>query len=254
MNVSVLGCSGGIGKGRRTTSLLVNDDILIDAGTGVCDLPLERLQKIRHVFVTHSHLDHVAAVPLLVDTIFDVLETPLTVYGRPETLAALREHIFNDVIWPDFGRIPHKHRPVLRYHAMESGETRTLGTCTVQMVPVAHSVPAAGYRVQCNGRAFAFSGDTTTNDGFWDALNQHDVLDLLIVESGFPDRELALSKLACHYTPQLLREDLGKLRHQPTVWLSHLKPGAEDEIVRECRQHIPWLELEALRGGEVFSF
>lgn len=233
--------------------MLVDDNILIDAGTGVCDLPLERLQKIRHVFVTHSHLDHVASVPLLVDTIFDCLDTPLTVYGRRETLDALRKHIFNDVIWPDFGNIPRKDRPVLRYREMTPGESYDVGPCLVEMVPVAHSVPAAGYRVQCGDRAFAFTGDTTTNDAFWAALNRHDILDLLIVESGFPDRDLALSKLACHYTPQLLGEDLAKLRHSPKVRLSHLKPGAEDETMRQCREHIDWLDLQALRGGETIE-
>ena len=44
MKLRVLGCSGGIGgRHLRTTSLLVDNDILIDAGTGVGDVSLAEL-------------------------------------------------------------------------------------------------------------------------------------------------------------------------------------------------------------------
>ena len=69
MKIRVLGCSGGIGGSLRTTSFLVDDDVLIDAGTGVGDLSLEQLAKIDHIFVSHSHLDHVTSIPFLVDTV-----------------------------------------------------------------------------------------------------------------------------------------------------------------------------------------
>ncbi|HHO60058.1 MAG TPA: 3',5'-cyclic-nucleotide phosphodiesterase, partial [Thiotrichales bacterium] len=62
MKVRVLGCSGGICQSVATTSFLVDDDILIDAGTGVGDLTLAEMAAIRTVFITHSHLDHIAAI------------------------------------------------------------------------------------------------------------------------------------------------------------------------------------------------
>ena len=87
MRIRILGCSGGIGAGARTSAMLVDDDVLIDAGTGIGDLALAELQPIRHVFLTHAHLDHIAGLPLLVDTVFDEgFETPVTVYARAETL------------------------------------------------------------------------------------------------------------------------------------------------------------------------
>jgi phosphoribosyl 1,2-cyclic phosphodiesterase len=69
MRIRVLGCSGAIAKDCRTTSFLIDEDTLIDAGTGVGDLSLDEMRKIEHVFLTHSHLDHVAALPLMVDTV-----------------------------------------------------------------------------------------------------------------------------------------------------------------------------------------
>ncbi len=96
MKIRVLGCSGGIGEGVATTSFLIDDDILLGAGTRVGDLPLDSMRQIRHVFVSHSHLDHIAAIPLLADTLFDgLIENPLTIHAHAATLQTMREHIFN---------------------------------------------------------------------------------------------------------------------------------------------------------------
>jgi cAMP phosphodiesterase len=87
--------------------MLIDNDVLIDAGTGIGDLELADLDSIRHVFLTHAHLDHVAGLPMLVDRIFDEkFLVPLTVYAREETLRAIQEHLFNGVIWPDFSKLP----------------------------------------------------------------------------------------------------------------------------------------------------
>src|ERR1035437_4004974 len=106
VKLRILGCSGGIGgRHLRTTSMLVDNDILIDAGTGVADLSLSELSLIDHVFVTHSHLDHIVTIPFIVDTVGGMRAKPLTVYAIPATIEILRNHIFNWIIWPDFTRI-----------------------------------------------------------------------------------------------------------------------------------------------------
>ena len=253
MRITVLGCSGGTGCGLRTTALLLDDDILIDAGTGVGDLAISRMAKIRHIFLTHSHLDHVAGIPLMIDTVFDQLTAPVTLHGRRETLQALQAHIFNWVIWPDFSQLPSPERPAVRYQVMAPGEKCVLDGRSLEMIAVNHTVPAAGYRVECTSGAFAFSGDTTTNDDFWEALNRHSRLDLLMVEAAFADNEIELSRQARHYCPQLLAADLGKLHHHPEIYVSHLKPGFEHTIYNQCRAAIPNLEVRRLFGGEVFQ-
>jgi hypothetical protein len=45
MQIRVLGCSGSIAAGSRTTSFLVDDDVLVDAGTGVGDLTLDEMTR-----------------------------------------------------------------------------------------------------------------------------------------------------------------------------------------------------------------
>src|SRR5947209_10854125 len=122
LKVRVLGCSGGIGGSLRTTSFLVDDDILIDAGTGVGDLSLESLARIDHIFVTHSHLDHVTSIPFLVDTVCWMRRSPLIVYGIKEVLDILRAHLFNWKIWPDFTQIPDGDKPFMVYREIRVGE------------------------------------------------------------------------------------------------------------------------------------
>lgn len=250
MRLKVLGCSGGIGGDLRTTSFLLNGQTLIDCGTGISELALAQLRIIRDVFLTHSHLDHIAGLPLLVDTIFDSLSTPLTVHAAVKTMEAIKSHIFNNVIWPDFSRIPTAARPVMQYHIISPGETYDVHDCKLEIIPVNHAVPTVGYRVSCDGRSFAFTGDTTTNDRFWQRLNEFDSLDVLIVEVAFPNREMELCKLAYHYCPKLLAADLAKLRHRPKVYISHLKPGSEAEIMQECRESMPDFALAQLQGNQ----
>lgn len=253
MQLRVLGCSGGVGQGLRTTSLLVDDDILIDAGSGVGDLSLDQMAKIRHVFVTHSHLDHIAFIPLLIDSIFVLRQEPLVIHALPETLNALQQHIFNWVIWPDFHKLPTPQQPVMKYAPMRPGEILALAERSFEMIPVAHAVPAVGYRIACSGGAVAFSGDTSTNDSFWDGLNAHDRLDVLIVETAFANADHAISRLAKHYCPSLLGEDIKKLRHRPDVYITHNKPGEEDVIFAECRQAITDRPLRRLSGGDIIT-
>src|SRR5215471_9754122 len=123
MKIRVLGCSGGIGGSLRTTSFLVDEDVLLDAGTGVGDLSLEQLARIDHIFVSHSHLDHVASIPFLVDTVCWMRGSPIQIYGIKETLDILRAHLFNWKIWPDFTQIPDAEHPFMVYREIKVGET-----------------------------------------------------------------------------------------------------------------------------------
>ncbi|MGM0593872.1 MAG: 3',5'-cyclic-nucleotide phosphodiesterase [Pseudomonadota bacterium] len=254
MELRILGCSGGIGgQGRRTTSFLLGDEVLIDAGSGVGDLSMEEMARIRHIFLTHSHLDHIHTIPLLVDSVFDQLNHPLVIHGLPHTLKALREHIFNNIIWPDFSILPSVEFPVMIYQEMRPGEEVCVGDCRLSMLPVNHIVPTAAYVVEYPGGVFAFSGDTTTNETLWEGLNRLERLDHLIVEAAFSSAERAMCELSRHYCPQLLADDLKKLRHQPHIYLTHAKPGEEEMIYQECRELISDRPLSHLTGGEVLA-
>jgi len=254
MRVRILGCSGGIGAGLRTTSILIDKDILIDCGTGVGDLSLSEMSEIRHLFFTHTHLDHFAAFPLLVDTLFDHLQQhPLVIHCQPKVMDVFRRNVFNWEVWPDFFELPNKDRPVLIYEPLLPGDSCQVGGRSLEMIEVNHQVPTVAYRVEDATAAFAFSGDTTTNDNLWETLNQYDKLDFLIVECAFGEKDLELSNAAKHYCPSLLAADLSKLRHRPKTGISHLKPGEEETIFQEIEQAIPTFELLRLSGGDEFE-
>lgn len=256
MQIRILGCSGGIGGPLHTTCYQIDDDILLDVGTGVGELSLTQMRGIRHIFLTHSHLDHIAGLPLMVDSIFGDLHangSPITLYAQPETLKALREHLFNWVLWPDFTKLPTTDKPVLVFREMHPGDVFEVEGRRVEMVSVNHVVPGVGYCVESGGKVMAFSGDTTTNDSLWEALNRYDQLNTLIVECAFGNQDEELCRKAYHYCPNLLAADLAKLRHQPDIYLTHLKPGAEDRIVRECQTLVKQRQLRRLFGGDLIQ-
>ncbi|MDJ0750970.1 MAG: 3',5'-cyclic-nucleotide phosphodiesterase [Woeseiaceae bacterium] len=254
MRIRVLGCSGGIGAGARTSALLVDNDVLIDAGTGIGDLDLSDLDSIRHVFLTHAHLDHIAGLPMLVDHVFDEdFEVPLTVYAREETLRAVQDHLFNDVIWPDFTRLPTPENPMLRWHVTGPGDTIRVGHRSFYAVDVKHTVPSLGYTVRNSGGAFAVSGDTKTNETLWPVLNACDDLKVLVIEVSFPDELERLAAESGHYTPRTLTNDLKRLRHEPEIWLTGMKPGEEDRIYRQVVSAAPDKNIRMLSRGTVID-
>lgn len=243
MQLRILGCSGGVGSHCGSSSYLLDETILIDAGTGVGSMTRDEMKHIRHVFLTHSHLDHIAALPLLVDTIFEELTTPLVVHAQEVTIQALRDHLLNWTIWPDFAQLPNPDAPVMVYEPMKPGDVVEVDGKTFEMFPGEHVVPSVAYYVRAGNRSFCFSGDTTTNDGIWDGLNAKDSLDLLLVECAFPNRLEELCKLAKHYCPSMLATDLEKLKHRPRLGITHLKPGGEETTWEECEALIHGFDL-----------
>lgn len=234
--------------------MLIDDDVLIDAGTGIGDLPLDDLQSIRHVFLTHAHLDHIAGLPMLVDCVFDEnFETPLTVYAREETLRAIQDHLFNDVIWPNFCNLPSPENPMLRYAVCSPGDTVTIDHRDFYAVDVMHSVPSLGYTVQNSGGVFAVSGDTKTNETLWPVLNACDDLRVLVIEVSFPDEMEKVAVNAGHYTPKTLTKDLQRLRHEPEIWLTGMKPGQEEVILEQVIAAAPGKNIRMLSRGTVLT-
>lgn len=254
MRIKVLGCSGGVGPGLRTTSVLIDDELLIDAGTGVGDLALSQMRRIRHVVLTHSHLDHVCGLAFMADNLFDLIDEPISVHALAPTLKAVREHIFNWTIWPDFSELPSAERPLLRWCELPPGQVLDVGgSRQVQSFEVLHTVPAVGIAVQSPGGVFAFSGDTWANEGLWKSLNALPRLDLLMIEIAFPDEQAELGAVSKHFTPSLLASELSKLRHRPQLLLTHHKPGVEGLIERQCEAVLAGWNYHHLESGEIFT-
>lgn len=254
MRLKVIGCSGGIGGSLRTTSLLLDHDVLIDAGTGVGDLELGELLRIDHVFVTHSHLDHVTAIPFLADTVGAMRSEPLIVHALPETIADLKQHLFNWKLWPDFTQIPSAAHPLLRFAPVAVGEPVIIANRKITPVPANHVVPAVGYALDSGRASLVFTGDTCGSAAFWHAVNSIGNLRYLIVETSFPDAERELALQAMHLCPSLLVEQLAELKRAAEVFITHLKPGEHGRIMQEVAASAAKWNPKMLLHQQVFDF
>ena len=255
MRFRILGCSGGIGgRHLRTTSFLVDHDVLIDAGSGVGDLPLAELTQIDHIFVTHSHLDHVTSIPFLVDTVGGMRNRPLTVYATAATIEILRNHLFNWAIWPDFTEIPSAEAPFMRYQEVELGRSVTLGGRTFTPLPAIHTVPAVGYHLDSGAGSLVFSGDTGPNDELWSIVNRIGNLKVLIVETAFSNKERQLAEVSRHLCPQTLAEELAKLERNAEIYITHLKPGEIEPTMLEIEECAGNFRPRMLQNNLVLEF
>jgi len=254
MKIRILGCSGGIGGDQYTTALLLDDDILIDAGTGVGRLSIEALARIDHVFITHSHLDHIASIPLMVDTVGRMRDKPLVLHATAATLSILRGHIFNWEIWPDFSRIPNPVAPYMRYETIAIGKPVQIGERRITALPANHVVPAVGYQLDNGVTSLVYTGDTTANDALWEILNGIDNLRYLIIETAFSNQEREIAVLSKHLCPSMLQEELRKLKRPVEIYITHLKPGEDALIMREIEACIGEYQPRRLVNDQVFEF
>ena len=256
MQIRVLGCSGSIAAGSRTTSFLLDETVLIDAGTGVGDLTLEEMVRVDHILVTHSHLDHVLSIGLLADSVTRrrraAARPPIQVHALQATIAALRLHIFNGVIWPDFTRLPDASNPVLQFIAVEMGQVLTLGQYHIEVLPASHTVPAVGYAVLGSQGAWVFTGDTGPNPALWARLATLPVA-ALVIETAFGDDERALAAVSRHLCPSALRDELAQLAQTTDVYITHIKPGEVSAVMSEIAAQGSHHRVRALASGDVMS-
>lgn len=255
MKLQVLGCAGGIGgRERFTTCLLVDDDILLDAGTGLASLDIDQLIRIDHVFITHCHLDHVAGLALLLDAVQGRKKGPVTVRATEKVIASLKKHLFNWVLWPDFATIPSPENPILRWETIAPNGTIELGGRVISAYPVNHTVGSSAYWVHNKKSGFLFTGDMSSTSELWTALQHEKRLVKVIVDCSFANADMEIAERSMHFCPRSLIADIQAIAHSVEFLIYHLKPGYEDLIMKELRDEGGAREFTALKCGDVFLF
>jgi ribonuclease BN (tRNA processing enzyme) len=234
MKIRVLGSFGGEGLGQRPSAFLVNDRTLLDGGSVTGALTVPEQLAIEHALVSHSHLDHIAGLVYLTETLgFCETGAAVTIAGLDPVVGALRSGIFNNVIWPDFAKIPHADVPVVKYRTLIEEAEQRVGDLWVTPIPVHHTVPTAGFIVHDGSSGVVYSGDTGPTRALWEAARGLHGLRAVILECAFPNRLAALADVAKHMTPDLVRAELDKLPPQAQVWIFHVKPQFYEEIAEE---------------------
>jgi ribonuclease BN (tRNA processing enzyme) len=256
MKFHVLGCSGGQLPGHNLSSYLVNDSLLIDAGSTTAVLGLKGQQKIKDILITHIHLDHVMALATMADNLYGKCNTPIRVWGIDEAVTGLRESFFNDKIWPDFTRIADDaHRsPVLKFFSLPEEKPVVVGDCTVTTVRVHHTVPSVAFFIENDKKTLLHVGDTGPTEKVWSLARDNMNLRAVVIETSFPDRLQEVADASYHLTPQALLREMDKLgRPSVPILISHLKPEYRKEIIARLKK-IKGYHLRILKDGDLLRF
>lgn len=225
-------------------SLVVDQDLVIDAGCIGFVSPLATQTQIKHVLLTHCHMDHIASLPIFLDNVFVPGGECPTVYASPHAIQVLKSHIFNGHIWPDLLAIADGQNEFVRLVEVEPGTPFKIGELSVLPIQVDHAVPTLGYLVDDGVSAVAFVADTSPTEEIWAAANANTRLKAVFVESSFPSRMDWLADKTKHLTPALLRSEVGKLDSSARIIAVHLKAAFRDEVEQELKSlGIPHLEV-----------
>lgn len=233
MRLAVLGCYGGSAPGKHPTSLLVDGRLALDAGALTAALPLADQARVDEVYVTHPHLDHVANLPFLLDNVFPLRDAPVRVLGSAATVDALRAHVFNDVVWPDFTRLHNGRTHLLEWAVLDPGGRAESGDLVLRPFDMEHTVACQGYLVQGPRSAVAVCGDTRTLAGLPGALDGARGLAAVLLEVSFPDRAADVADASAHLTPRSFAEQIAALPGTYPVFVWHMKPDMIDELAAE---------------------
>ncbi len=252
MKFRVLGCSGGQVPGRNLSSFLINDSLLIDAGsiTSVLNLPEQR--RIRNILVTHVHLDHVMGLATMADNLFGNCETSIQVWGIDGVIGSLKSSFFNDSIWPDFTQMTSDVQPwpVITFRSMPEEDPTPIGDSIVTMVRVNHVVPSTAFFIENNNKTLLHVGDTGPTERVWSVAKRKRNLSGVVLEASFPNRLQELADVSRHLTPQTLAKEVEKLGNPSVpILVTHLKPQYREEIIKELKK-IKGHRLKILKEGE----
>jgi 3',5'-cyclic-nucleotide phosphodiesterase len=253
VDLRVIGCHGGETPKHRTSAFVIGDTLAVDAGALTSGLEIADQMKLTACLVSHAHMDHIRDLSTLADNRCQMRAPPLTIAATAETIALLKRHFFNGLLWPDFTQIPSPQEPTIRYLELVPEKRVEIAGHQVRAVLVSHTIEAAAFVIEGPGGSIAYSGDTGPTERMWEVLNQLTDLKALLMEVSFPNHEQGLATSSGHHTPQTLARELRKYKNPeslPTL-LYHIKPVFQAIVERECAA-IKGLSLEVLQLGDHF--
>ena len=254
MKIRVLGCYGTELLDYNATSFLVNENILVDAGTIASALTMEEQLKIRSILLSHSHFDHIKGLFFLADNLFERFSTTVNIYSTAGILDILKTHYFNDLLSPDFTSIPDKKNPILRLSPIVPSKGFEINGLMVHAFKANHVVESVGYKLQDENEAILYSGDTGATPWIWKEAREQKGLKAIFVETSFPNRLSDLARLTGHLTPSMLEEELQKIGDLDVpIFIFHMKPQYLETLTAEIEQ-LNHPNISILKQGDKFTF
>ncbi len=241
------------------TSFLVDGSVVVDAGAITRALTIDEQRKIRHVLISHTHMDHTATLPFLIENIFGTHPEPVSIYCAKRVMGAVRRHLFNNDTWPDFTRIPDHVEPSVRFQEIVAEVPFTItglpsGDMEITAIPVDHIVPTTGFLIRQGSSRVIFTSDTGPTDRVWQVANETPNLKAVITECSFPNRLQAIADISLHLTPRTLAVELAKLRGDVPVLIYHFKPPYIDELRAELASTALPCAVEELVQDRTYIF
>jgi ribonuclease BN (tRNA processing enzyme) len=220
---------------QAATTFLVDGALAIDAGSLAFALTPAQQARVRDVVVTHSHMDHIASLPIFVAEQFTARRDPIVVHATATVLESLERHVFNGRIWPRFQglRLPRSGAPCLRFSRIEPRRPFRVAGLRVTAIPVNHTVPTVGLLLRDSTAAVLFTSDTASTDEIWEVANRTSSARAIFVDVSFPDELAALARDSRHLTPAALGRELEKLRRPLRIYAVHVKPQSREQVERE---------------------
>lgn len=254
MKVELLPSTVGEASGRQfCNGAVINDSIAIDAGTLGLLWPLERQMQIRHVVLSHCHLDHIATLPLFLDNVYQEGPDCPQVYGGDHTLDALQRCVFNDQLWPDFVRLSAEETPFLKLHTLQADDTVRLDDVTITPILLDHVVPTFGFVCEDRNGAVALVSDTAPTRHVREILQRTPRLHAVLLEASFPNSHRWLAERSGHLCPEQFASQIAGLDDHVRIIACHLKPAHFDTIAEELAAlNRPGLEIGV--PGQVYEF
>ena len=254
--ITILGAYGTKGSHQETSSFLINDSQVIDAGNLLRSLD-ENAAHIDTIWLTHSHLDHIVDIAYILDSYFTLRTKPLKLMGLPATLEAIKTHFLNDVLWPDFSKIPLSNTDQMSvvYESIEIGKEYALDeTSSIEAITTTHTVPSCGYIIRKNGSAVLITADTYVNPALCETINKYSEIKALVLECSFPNRMQALALESLHLTPALAEKEISCINRELKLYFNHLKPTLIEEISREIYSSSVLKDAIILDDGDTIYF
>lgn len=254
MRVQLIGSSLGNGEPRQfLMSYIVDDVIALDAGCVGFVAPVDVQRRIKHVFLSHSHLDHTVSLPVFLDNVYTPGPECPTVYGNDSVLECLQTNLFNDRVWPDFVRLSTAETPFLKLQRIEANQPWETDGYRITPVPLDHVVPTLGFVVEAGGISVAFISDTWPTAEIWNRLNATPNLKAVFLEASFPNSMLWLAERAKHLTPELFREVVGQFTGDIRIIAVHIKAAYHEQVVAELKA-LNIDRLEIAEANKVYEF
>lgn len=237
MQVKVIGAHGGVTRNYHATSFLIDESLLIDAGSVASGLDIQAQLKIENILLSHAHLDHTKDLAFICDNCFGLKEKPFEVYCHQSVHKAIKSHLFNDIIWPDFSVLPTPDFPTMRFNEIESEKSIVMGDYKVMPVHVNHPVEkpgqAMGFIVEKDDVAILFTLDTKETDKIWEVAKKYKNLKAIFTEVSFPNKLQNVADISDHHSPATIKKELLKMPKDIPVYLGHLKPNYQEELIQE---------------------